>query len=130
VKFLLAAGAVGVLYKEQASISGAEVGYQGEVGSASSMTAAGLAEVMGGSPGQVENAAEIAMEHNLDSPNALRFLTPEQGKGSTGRKGQNHRSPSQPGTDVSARLVISQPQQQRRPSHPTFPQVGGPSLWS
>ena len=65
VRFLLAAGAVGVLYKEQASISGAEVGCQGEVGSASSMAAAGLAEVMGGSPAQVENAAEIAMEHNL-----------------------------------------------------------------
>ncbi|MBT2512826.1 L-serine ammonia-lyase [Arthrobacter sp. ISL-30] len=65
VKFLLAAGAVGVLYKEQASISGAEVGCQGEVGSASSMAAAGLAEVLGGSPPQVENAAEIAMEHNL-----------------------------------------------------------------
>jgi L-serine dehydratase len=65
VKFLLAAGAVGVLYKEQASISGAEVGCQGEVGSASSMAAAGLAEIMGGSPAQVENAAEIAMEHNL-----------------------------------------------------------------
>ena len=65
VRFLLAAAAVGVLYKEQASISGAEVGCQGEVGSASSMAAAGLAEVMGGSPAQVENAAEIAMEHNL-----------------------------------------------------------------
>ncbi|WP_285728300.1 L-serine ammonia-lyase [Psychromicrobium xiongbiense] len=65
VRFLLAAGAVGVLYKEQASISGAEVGCQGEVGSASSMAAAGLAEVMGGTPTQVENAAEIAMEHNL-----------------------------------------------------------------
>lgn len=65
VKFLLAAGAVGVLYKEQASISGAEVGCQGEVGSASSMAAAGLAEIMGGTPAQVENAAEIAMEHNL-----------------------------------------------------------------
>ncbi|WP_104181523.1 L-serine ammonia-lyase [Arthrobacter sp. B0490] len=65
VKFLLTAGAVGVLYKEQASISGAEMGCQGEVGSASSMAAAGLAEVMGGSPSQVENAAEIAMEHNL-----------------------------------------------------------------
>ncbi|WP_125609870.1 L-serine ammonia-lyase [Specibacter cremeus] len=65
VRFLLAAGAVGVLYKEQASISGAEVGCQGEVGSASSMAAAGLAEVMGGTPEQVENAAEIAMEHNL-----------------------------------------------------------------
>ncbi|WP_426998310.1 L-serine ammonia-lyase [Pseudarthrobacter sp. N5] len=65
VKFLLTAGAIGVLYKEQASISGAEVGCQGEVGSASSMAAAGLAEVMGGTPGQVENAAEIAMEHNL-----------------------------------------------------------------
>jgi len=64
-RFLLAAGAVGVLYKEQASISGAEVGCQGEVGSASSMAAAGLAEVMGGTPAQVENAAEIAMEHNL-----------------------------------------------------------------
>jgi L-serine dehydratase len=65
VKFLLAAAAVGVLYKEQASISGAEVGCQGEVGSASSMAAAGLAEVLGGTPEQVENAAEIAMEHNL-----------------------------------------------------------------
>ena len=64
-EFLLAAAAVGVLYKEQASISGAEVGCQGEVGSASSMAAAGLAQVMGGSPHQVENAAEIAMEHNL-----------------------------------------------------------------
>lgn len=63
--FLLAAAAVGVLYKEQASISGAEVGCQGEVGSASSMAAAGLAQVLGGSPQQVENAAEIAMEHNL-----------------------------------------------------------------
>lgn len=65
VRFLLTAAAVGVLYKEQASISGAEVGCQGEVGSASSMAAAGLAEVLGGSPSQVENAAEIAMEHNL-----------------------------------------------------------------
>ncbi|SDQ25572.1 L-serine ammonia-lyase [Leucobacter chromiiresistens] len=63
--FLLAAGAIGVLYKEQASISGAEVGCQGEVGSASSMAAAGLAQVLGGTPEQVENAAEIAMEHNL-----------------------------------------------------------------
>ncbi|MDJ0319360.1 L-serine ammonia-lyase [Pseudarthrobacter sp. PS3-L1] len=65
VTFLLTAGAIGVLYKEQASISGAEVGCQGEVGSASSMAAAALAEVMGGTPAQVENAAEIAMEHNL-----------------------------------------------------------------
>jgi len=65
VRFLLTAAAVGVLYKEQASISGAEVGCQGEVGSASSMAAAGLCEVLGGSPMQVENAAEIAMEHNL-----------------------------------------------------------------
>lgn len=63
--FLLAAAAVGVLYKEQASISGAEVGCQGEVGSASSMAAAGLAQILGGTPQQVENAAEIAMEHNL-----------------------------------------------------------------
>lgn len=64
-EFLLTAGAIGVLYKEQASISGAEVGCQGEVGSASSMAAAGLAHLLGGSPDQVENAAEIAMEHNL-----------------------------------------------------------------
>ncbi|NKE10137.1 MULTISPECIES: L-serine ammonia-lyase [Kocuria] len=63
--YLLAAGAVGALIKEQASISGAEVGCQGEVGSASSMAAAGLAQVMGGSAQQVENAAEIAMEHHL-----------------------------------------------------------------
>ncbi|MGP9695185.1 L-serine ammonia-lyase [Brachybacterium sp. AOP25-B2-12] len=65
VRFLLTAGAIGSLYKENASISGAEVGCQGEVGSACSMAAAGLAEVMGGKPAQVENAAEIAMEHNL-----------------------------------------------------------------
>ncbi|WP_010524325.1 L-serine ammonia-lyase [Nesterenkonia sp. F] len=63
--YLLTAGAIGVLYKEQASISGAEVGCQGEVGSASSMAAAGLCEVLGGTVEQVENAAEIAMEHNL-----------------------------------------------------------------
>ncbi|MDO5618874.1 L-serine ammonia-lyase [Kocuria sp.] len=63
--YLLAAGAVGALIKEQASISGAEVGCQGEVGSASSMAAAGLAQVMGGTAEQVENAAEIAMEHHL-----------------------------------------------------------------
>jgi L-serine dehydratase len=65
VRFLLTAGAIGVIYKTTASISGAEVGCQGEVGSACSMAAAGLAEVMGGTPAQVENAAEIAMEHNL-----------------------------------------------------------------
>jgi L-serine dehydratase len=65
VRFLLTAGAIGVLYKERASISGAEVGCQGEVGSAASMAAAGLAEVLGGTPEQIENAAEIAMEHNL-----------------------------------------------------------------
>jgi L-serine dehydratase len=65
VRFLLAAGAVGVLFKENASISGAEVGCQGEVGSACAMAAAGLAEVLGGTPRQVENAAEIGMEHNL-----------------------------------------------------------------
>lgn len=65
IDFLLTAAAVGVLYKERASISGAEVGCQGEVGSASSMAAGGLAAVMGGTPEQVENAAEIAMEHNL-----------------------------------------------------------------
>lgn len=64
-RFLLTAGAIGSLYKENASISGAEVGCQGEVGSASSMAAAGLCEVLGGTPRQVENAAEIAMEHNL-----------------------------------------------------------------
>ncbi|HZI10781.1 MAG TPA: L-serine ammonia-lyase [Myxococcus sp.] len=65
VRFLLTAGAIGVLYKENASISGAEVGCQGEVGSACSMAAGALTEVLGGTPLQVENAAEIAMEHNL-----------------------------------------------------------------
>ena len=64
-RFLLAAGGIGMLFKENASISGAEVGCQGEVGSACSMAAGGLAEVLGGSPEQVENAAEIGMEHNL-----------------------------------------------------------------
>ncbi|MDY7579115.1 L-serine ammonia-lyase [Herbaspirillum sp. RTI4] len=65
VRFLLTAAAIGLLYKENASISGAEVGCQGEVGVACSMAAAGLAEVLGGSVAQVENAAEIGMEHNL-----------------------------------------------------------------
>ena len=63
--FLLTAGAVGMLYKENASISGAEVGCQGEVGVACSMAAAGLAAVCGGTVEQIENAAEIGMEHNL-----------------------------------------------------------------
>ncbi|WP_377269304.1 L-serine ammonia-lyase [Peterkaempfera sp. SMS 1(5)a] len=65
VRFMLAAGAIGMLFKENASISGAEVGCQGEVGSACSMAAGGLAEVLGGTPEQVENAAEIGIEHNL-----------------------------------------------------------------
>ncbi|MCG7869192.1 MAG: L-serine ammonia-lyase [gamma proteobacterium symbiont of Stewartia floridana] len=65
VRFLLCAGAIGILYKENASISGAEVGCQGEVGSACSMAAGALTEVLGGTPQQVENAAEIGMEHNL-----------------------------------------------------------------
>ncbi|WP_433794579.1 L-serine ammonia-lyase [Actinoplanes sp. CA-252034] len=65
VRYLLTAGAIGMLFKRNASISGAEVGCQGEVGSACAMAAAGLAEVLGGTPEQVENAAEIGMEHNL-----------------------------------------------------------------
>lgn len=65
VRFLLTAGAIGSLYKERASISGAEVGCQGEVGSAASMAAGGLAEILVGTTQQVENAAEIAMEHSL-----------------------------------------------------------------
>lgn len=65
VDFLLTAGAIGLLYKLNASISGAEVGCQGEVGVACSMAAGALAAVTGGSPAQVENAAEIGMEHNL-----------------------------------------------------------------
>ena len=64
-RFLLTAAAIGILYKVNASISGAEVGCQGEVGSACSMAAGALADALGGTPGQVENAAEIAMEHNL-----------------------------------------------------------------
>jgi len=63
--FLLTAAAIGILYKENASISGAEVGCQGEVGVACSMAAGGLTACLGGSLGQVENAAEIGMEHNL-----------------------------------------------------------------
>jgi L-serine dehydratase len=65
VRFMLTAAAIGALFKQMASISGAEVGCQGEVGSACSMAAGGLAEVLGGTPTQVENAAEIGMEHNL-----------------------------------------------------------------
>ena len=65
VDFLLTAGAIGILYKENASISGAEVGCQGEVGVACSMAAGALCAVLGGTPAQVENAAEIGMEHHL-----------------------------------------------------------------
>ncbi|MFG1933508.1 L-serine ammonia-lyase [Mycobacterium sp. NPDC048908] len=65
IEFLLTAAAIGQLFKANASISGAEVGCQGEVGSACSMAAAGLAAVLGGTPAQVENAAEIGIEHNL-----------------------------------------------------------------
>jgi L-serine dehydratase len=65
IDFLLTAAAIGILYKENASISGAEVGCQGEVGVACSMAAAALCAVMGGTPAQVENAAEIGMEHHL-----------------------------------------------------------------
>ncbi len=65
IRFLLVAAAIGIIIKTNASISGAEIGCQGEVGSACAMAAAGLAEVTGGTPAQVENAAEIAIEHNL-----------------------------------------------------------------
>ena len=65
IRYLLTAAAIGILYKTNASISGAEVGCQGEVGVACSMAAGALTEIMGGSPKQVENAAEIGMEHNL-----------------------------------------------------------------
>ena len=65
VRFLLTAAAIGILFKENASISGAEVGCQGEVGSACSMAAGALCQVLGGTPRQVENAAEIGIEHNL-----------------------------------------------------------------
>lgn len=65
ISFLLVAGAIAILYKENASISGADVGCQGEVGVACSMAAGALTEVLGGTPAQVENAAEIGMEHNL-----------------------------------------------------------------
>ncbi|MEM9945775.1 MAG: L-serine ammonia-lyase [Cyanobacteria bacterium P01_D01_bin.36] len=65
VNFLLVAGAIAILYQENASISGADVGCQGEVGVACSMAAGALTEVLGGTPAQVENAAEIGMEHNL-----------------------------------------------------------------
>ncbi|EIK98619.1 L-serine dehydratase 1 [Pseudomonas sp. M47T1] len=65
VDYLLAAAAIGILCKKNASISGAEVGCQGEVGSACAMAAAGLAEILGATPAQLENAAEIGLEHNL-----------------------------------------------------------------
>jgi L-serine dehydratase len=65
IRFFLTSAAIGILYKENASISGAEVGCQGEVGVACSMAAGGLTAALGGTNGQVEHAAEIAMEHNL-----------------------------------------------------------------
>lgn len=65
IRFLLTAGAIGRLFKRNASISGAEVGCQGEVGTACAMAAGVLCEVIGGTPAQAENAAEIGIEHNL-----------------------------------------------------------------
>ena len=65
LRYFLTSAAIGILYKENASISGAEVGCQGEVGVACSMAAGGLAAALGGTNGQIEHAAEIAMEHNL-----------------------------------------------------------------
>jgi L-serine dehydratase len=65
LRFLLVAGAIGILYKKNASLSGAEMGCQGEVGVACSMAAAGLVAALGGTNEQIENAAEIGMEHNL-----------------------------------------------------------------
>ncbi|MGV8161656.1 L-serine ammonia-lyase, iron-sulfur-dependent, subunit alpha, partial [Pseudomonas aeruginosa] len=65
VDYLLAAAAVGILCKKNASISGAEDGCQGEGGSACGMAAAGLAEVLGATPGQIETAAEVGLGHNL-----------------------------------------------------------------
>lgn len=65
IRFLLTAAAIGIIIKENASISGAEVGCQGEIGSACAMAAAGLTEALGGTPEQIENAAEIGIEHNL-----------------------------------------------------------------
>lgn len=65
IEFLLVAGALGAIYQQSASISGAEVGCQGEVGTACSMAAAGLASILGGSVEQIENAAEIGLEHHL-----------------------------------------------------------------
>ena len=65
VRYLLTAAAIGILYKKNASISGAEVGCQGEVGVACSMAAGALTEILGGTVSEVENAAEIGMEHNL-----------------------------------------------------------------
>jgi L-serine dehydratase len=65
IDFMLTAGAIGILYKEGASISAAEMGCMGEVGVACSMAAAGLTAAMGGTNAQIENAAEIGMEHNL-----------------------------------------------------------------
>jgi L-serine dehydratase len=65
IRFFLTAAAIGILFKENASISGAEVGCQGEVGSACAMAAGALCELLGGSPEQVENAAEVGIEHNL-----------------------------------------------------------------
>jgi L-serine dehydratase len=64
-KYFLTSAAIGILYKENASISGAEVGCQGEVGVACSMAAGGLAAALGGTNAQIEHAAEIGMEHNL-----------------------------------------------------------------
>ena len=73
--FLLTAGAIGGIIKHRSSISGAEVGCQGEIGSAASMAAAGMCATLGGTPEQVENAAEIALEHHLGMAQAAATCT-------------------------------------------------------
>ena len=114
VRFLLTAAAIGVLYKKNASISGAEVGCQGEVGAACSMAAGALCEVLGGTPAQVENAAEIGMEHNLGltcdpigglvqvpciERNAMGAVKDQREPNRPARQRQPHRQPGQSDQD-------------------------------
>lgn len=95
VRFLLTAAAIGILFKENASISGAEVGCQGEVGSACSMAAAALCEVLGGTPAQVENAAEIGIERTTWALPATRWAAWCRSRASSGTRWPRSR-PSTP----------------------------------
>lgn len=117
-RFLLTAGGIAILYKKNASISGADVGCQGEVGVACSMAAAALAEYLGGTPHQVENAAEIGMEHNPGASPATRSL-------GSSRYPALNATPSPPSRPQRRRIALGGTGRPLRPSGQSHPHHAG-----